>query len=575
MSGVKKTNKQQSSTFSCRVLSFLFVFLLIAGVVYVSYPSNTFENVSVTGMQPGTVAGTDSTQSVSSNSETRKPPVETSISPTTTVAPSAAETKQNEEIIAHIKELRRRGLDFLNWVTKDGEHNPQPSFIRWDLIAKADIHIIHKFVSYIDFHMENPTRLAKLLSIYKYGYKCDAMDTMRQELITKLIHMDICSEVEWYKFLHFAWPEASTFLDVGANKGYLGSLFLTLWGGANLHASPIELYQVAKKQESWKTSRNPVGYCRDGDHHGTVTYCPPGSKRDAVTGRCDAFNPKVRIYSLDGSSYLTHALSQIIQEFPVYTHNQQSYRASEMWSYRNFAVSDVEGTARFTKQSKEKNPGYEGGGIRNNQGSVSDSEEEVPMTSVDRFLQVNNITHVDVLKIDTEGNDNKVLRGAKTALAKSIGMFAFEGGKGVSFSKEMIYSLDKIGFSCYSTSRAGLYKWNAGCMKERYMGGFPAKDKGNIFCVSRTRAPLAAFAFEVLTFPAIFAFLTDPDYIQRQPTVQQKQDLQGLLTAVNTTSASNANELNLQVDPKLLLPSYIQLRGFCEPWPVCARIKET
>ena len=31
--------------------------------------------------------------------------------------------------------------------------------------------------------------------------------------------MDICSEIEWYKVAHLAWPEAKSIIDVGANKG--------------------------------------------------------------------------------------------------------------------------------------------------------------------------------------------------------------------------------------------------------------------------------------------------------------------------------------------------------------------
>lgn len=50
--------------------------------------------------------------------------------------------------------------------------------------------------------------------------------------------MDICSEVEWYKVVQLAWPGATSFLDVGANKGYLGSLFAGLWGGGGLGISP-------------------------------------------------------------------------------------------------------------------------------------------------------------------------------------------------------------------------------------------------------------------------------------------------------------------------------------------------
>ena len=34
------------------------------------------------------------------------------------------------------------------------------------------------------------------------------------------------------------------------------------------------------------------------------------------------------------------------------------------------------------------------------------------MTSVDRYLEVTGTTSLDILKIDTEGNDNKVLLGS-------------------------------------------------------------------------------------------------------------------------------------------------------------------
>ena len=41
---------------------------------------------------------------------------------------------------------------------------------------------------------------------------------------------------------------------------------------------------------------------------------------------------------------------------------------------------------------------------------------------------------------------------------ESIGVFTFEGGKGVSLTKGMLKMYDDLGFSCYSTSRAGLFK---------------------------------------------------------------------------------------------------------------------
>ena len=60
-----------------------------------------------------------------------------------------------------------------------------------------------------------------------------------------------------YKVVQLAWPNAKYFMDIGANKGYLGSLFISLWGGEGLGISPINIFNIANKLEVWKTSKNP------------------------------------------------------------------------------------------------------------------------------------------------------------------------------------------------------------------------------------------------------------------------------------------------------------------------------
>ncbi len=154
-----------------------------------------------------------------------------------------------------------------------------------------------------------------------------------------------------------------------------------------------------------------------------------------------------------------------------------------VWKYYHRAVSDVPGTARFTKQSRKPatgagfGPGFEGGKINHAPTSENmDTTEEVQVITIDGFLQseakasgkvypslssASGVTdepfHVDILKVDAEGNDNKVLAGAKLALESTVALFTFEGGGGVSFSKEQIDDLDfRLGYSCYSTSRAGM-----------------------------------------------------------------------------------------------------------------------
>jgi FkbM family methyltransferase len=53
----------------------------------------------------------------------------------------------------------------------------------------------------------------------------------------------------------------------------------------------------------------------------------------------------------------------------------------------------------------------------------SNKFEEVNMTSVDRYLEVTGTTSLDILKIDTEGNDNKVLLGSLRYVCMYVCMY--------------------------------------------------------------------------------------------------------------------------------------------------------
>jgi hypothetical protein len=153
----------------------------------------------------------------------------------------------------------------------------------------------------------------------------------------------------------------------------------------------------------------------------------------------------------------------------------------------------------------------------------------------------------------------QVLVGARGAIQNHLGMFTFEGGKGVTLSADMLRSFDAQGFSCYSTSRAGLFKWSAGCMKEQYMGGFSAKDKGNIFCVSREKAPMVALAYDILSFPMLIEeYLGSPE---AAPGARKK-----LVTDIESAEAAES------INPVDLLPVYINIKPFCTPWPLCVNV---
>jgi len=78
------------------------------------------------------------------------------------------------------------------------------------------------------------------------------------------------------------------------------------------------------------------------------------------------------------------------------------------------------------------------------------------------------------------------------------------------------------------------------------MGAYKSKDKGNIFCANRRRAPFMALIFDALTFPAMLA------------QVQRDSNRQG------------AAEFDLDtLDKEQLARSYINIKPFCSPYPAC------
>eukprot|EP01036_Dinobryon_divergens_P032902 gene32902-42582_t len=141
-------------------------------------------------------------------------------------------------------------------------------------------------------------------------------------------------------------------------------------------------------------------------------YCPTehASTRDPKgTGACVGYtNSQVRVTSFDGSKYLADTLTHFIANvLPQPNIPGENVNLTSLWKYEHHAMSDGEGKAYFTKQDKDFNAGYEGGSISKK--ADSNKFEEVNMTSVDHYLEVAGIQSLDILKIDTEGNDNKVL----------------------------------------------------------------------------------------------------------------------------------------------------------------------
>jgi len=61
--------------------------------------------------------------------------------------------------------------------------------------------------------------------------------------------------------------------------------------------------------------------------------------------------------------------------------------------------------------------------------SKLENKEEVKLERIDSFCQNNNINHIDLLKLDVEGNELNILKGAENLIkSKSIDFIQFEFG---------------------------------------------------------------------------------------------------------------------------------------------------
>ena len=110
----------------------------------------------------------------------------------------------------------------------------------------------------------------------------------------------------------------------------------------------------------------------------------------------------------------------------------------------NKAVADFEGESTFTRY---KDPGNNHLGTRQNHKINVDSLHQVQVTTLDTFVRETGIDIIDVLKIDVEGFDLSVLRGAKRILDQErINTIIIETPTNKSQRKEVNDFLNSHGF---------------------------------------------------------------------------------------------------------------------------------
>jgi FkbM family methyltransferase len=345
---------------------------------------------------------------------------------------------------------------------------------------------------------------SKFEDLYKNSEQCTEENVHYQVDQMRLVPTHICSELEYYKLAQIAWPDAKTFLDIGANRGYLAGIMFSIWGGNGHGLAPSQIYGVHEKKRLFTGNKNEHGYCKTGLNRGYALYCQ--GTRDEF-GSCNYRKEGMRVHSIDGSAFLTKQSNKVIT----------TLGAEDKWSFRNFAMSDTIGVARFVVQNETHQPGFEGGAILKGFAAYTVATEEVQMITVDEYVKRNGISQLDLLKVDAEGNDLNVIWGARNTLrTQKVAVITWENSvKRIAYGAKVFDMLEESGYACYATAFSHLYKLTDKCLAGKYLKKRGGTDWGNVFCISKRVAPLAVVAFDALSIPVLqqYKYMATSDQI--------------------------------------------------------------
>ena len=351
---------------------------------------------------------------------------------------------------------------------------------------------------------------------FKVGHKCTPQQQRRQIEVTKRVVMGICTEESAYKIAHLGYPEARVFIDVGANKGYTTALIAGLWEGDAMGLTPYLLFKKYEELKIFQTAASPAGYCRTGFNRAYPLHCPDLGDQIEVNrhpdGQCDYQHNKlhknqssISIYAIDGSSSVINSFRSTLDKMPTLMNTALGRNIHTF----HLAMSDKSGTVRFRKKSELLASGYEGGGIvgaskralshaqmRKTKTQVDENttSERVEMTTLSKFALFHHIrNNIDFIKIDAEGHDLDVIRGANNTLS-SVGVLMWEQSNTSRKFAPTINMLESMQFECYIPSFSGFFKITSNCAKiSRLQNG------KNIVCASRSIAPAAVLLFDLLS----------------------------------------------------------------------------
>lgn len=355
---------------------------------------------------------------------------------------------------------------------------------------------------------------------------CSAQGALRQGKFASAAKVRGCppDDDAWLRLAQLLMPQAKVFFDIGSNKGFSAARFYELWvpelglNSRGLHA--------AIKLTSKEKDLIECGACNDCMEAGVslmpvmLRFCAPGADKTqnqnlarqlltAVGSMCSeraqTFRP-LRIYSFDGNPVMVDGVrkardyladndigysrlqdvSDISEERLPQT--PKKHFLKDYWSLELAAFTGddyVPGkTMEFILGIGEKGHLTGTSGEKAKDGEFT-NRAQVPVLSIDALIAREKLDHVDLIKVDTEGYDPTVLKGARETLKKhKVTLVIFEYNKlwrkedtlG-SVVKELFDAHD---YACYLEGKNLLLKLTQNCWSHE----LEIRQWSNVWCAS-------------------------------------------------------------------------------------------
>jgi FkbM family methyltransferase len=183
-------------------------------------------------------------------------------------------------------------------------------------------------------------------------------------------------------------------MNIGANKGYTMVEMLSLWGKQYAKAKGLDVTE-------WRDQLHRL-------FKQSETKADKGIPGDPVCGACNQCKSKIDWYQPnpetgDTSHPKIYAYEPLSGLYPILKELVQFFKLETAVQVKQRAFGKQVGHVEFPKCSAF----HEDCGI----GVHGTDTEMVQLSTVDNEIELNKIEHVDILFVDTEGNDWNVLQG--------------------------------------------------------------------------------------------------------------------------------------------------------------------